>query len=229
MVTQSRFRMVSGWTLALAGSILLNLGLFALMPGLIRQTPGMPEKQAALDPIQVIRVKRPEPPPPPKKKPRPEEKPKPAKPVAKAVAQPQNVRPRIARPRLDFQLNPKLPPAPMDLAVPHVETFDMDLPALKSLYTASELDAPLRAVKKLPPLYPIRAKRRRIQGFVTVAFRVTKQGRVENIEILKSEPEGVFDKSVRDCVARWQFTPGTVEGIPVAAKAKTTIRFKLEK
>jgi protein TonB len=51
---------------------------------------------------------------------------------------------------------------------------------------------------------------------------------VADIKILAADPEKVFDKSVIDCVSRWRFQPGRVQGIPVAALAQTTIKFQLE-
>ncbi len=69
---------------------------------------------------------------------------------------------------------------------------------------------------------------RGIEGEVQVQFLVTAQGTVQDIEILAAEPEKVFEKSVIDCVSRWRFQPGRVQGIPVAALAQTTIRFQLE-
>ena len=68
----------------------------------------------------------------------------------------------------------------------------MDAPALKDLYDISELDGSLMALVKVPPIYPIRARRREIQGAVTVEFTVTQQGLVEGISILEAKPEAVL-------------------------------------
>ena len=117
----------------------------------------------------------------------------------------------------------------MDLVIPDLEHFSLDTPVMKGEYSLGELDAPLTPLVKVPPLYPIRAKRRGIEGSVTVEFIVTKQGRVEQIRIIEAIPETVFNKSVTTCLAQWKFKPGTVEGIPVNTLARTTIRFKLDK
>ena len=60
-------------------------------------------------------------------------------------------------------------------------------------------------------------------------FRSNTQGRVEQLKVIESDPDGVFDKSVINCVSQWKFKPGTVEGEPVNTMAETTIRFELEK
>jgi protein TonB len=217
-----------GWVFALVCSVLLNVSLFGLMPRLTQRVPDSPCALEEISQVQVIRIKRTAPP--PKKKP---EKPRQVKP-AKTKVHPKSrdikssLKP-ILKPQLAFQLNPKLPSAPMDLVMPGLEHFSMDFPILKAHYTMGELDSPLTPLVKIPPIYPMVATRRGIEGYVTVEFLVTKKGLVQQIRIVDSRPEHVFDKSVTNCVSQWKFKPGTIEGIPVATLAQTTIRFKLEK
>ena len=221
-------RIFWGWIIALVGSILLNVSLFGLMPGLIQGLPDKPETLNDLKQIQVIRIKRPSPPP-QRKEPKKIAPPKPLKkatPSRNTMIKPRSVN---LKPRLAFALNPKLPAAPLDLVIPDLAHFSMEAPVLKSQYTMEELDSQLIALIKLPPIYPIRATRRGIEGFVTVEFLVTDQGLVQEITIIEADPENIFDKSVIQCVSQWKFKPGTVDNIPVATLAQTTIRFKLEK
>lgn len=218
-----RFGSFRTWTIALAGSVLLNISLFGLMPGLIQRVPDRLENLDDIKQIQVIRVKKP--PSPPRKK-EPEEKPKPLKSPMKSV-NPITPRPVNLKPRLAFELNPKLPAAPLDLVMPDLAHFSMD-PSPKSRYTMGEIDSPLIALVRIPPIYPIRATRKGIEGFVTVEFLVTQKGCVEEIKIIEAAPKDIFDQSVIQCVSQWKFKPGTVEGFPVATQAKTTIRFELE-
>jgi len=51
---------------------------------------------------------------------------------------------------------------------------------------------------------------------------------VEQVSILNSDPETIFDQSVLTVLPRWRFSPGTVEGISVNTWVVTTIRFELE-
>ncbi|MBU2455203.1 MAG: energy transducer TonB, partial [Proteobacteria bacterium] len=137
-------------------------------------------------------------------------------------------RPATLNPYRAFEMNPKLPAASMDLVMPDLEKFSMDLPVLKNQYAMGELDSPLIPLVKIPPIYPVRASRRGIEGFVTVEFIVTQKGLVQEIKIIEAEPETIFNKSVIQCVSKWKFLPGTVQGMPVATQAITTIRFELE-
>ncbi|HKJ99138.1 MAG TPA: energy transducer TonB [Desulfotignum sp.] len=216
-----------GWVLAGVVAAALNLFLFAVMPEMIRAVPENLERHAPVQAIQVVRVKRPEPPPQKQKPPEPEP-PKPQKTAAPKAVQKKMPRPPVPKPSLPFVLNPKLPPVAHSLEMPPLETFSMDTPQLKDRYMAHELETGLIPLAKVAPVYPLHAARRGIEGKVRVQFLVTAEGTVQDIRILAAEPEKLFDQSVIDCVSRWRFQPGRVQGIPVAALAQTTIKFQLE-
>ncbi|ETR71435.1 MAG: hypothetical protein OMM_08134 [Candidatus Magnetoglobus multicellularis str. Araruama] len=55
----SNFYWLDRW-LALFSTLLLNFVLFALMPGLIQTIPQKPEIDQLENPIQVVRIKRPD-------------------------------------------------------------------------------------------------------------------------------------------------------------------------
>ncbi|THB74700.1 MAG: energy transducer TonB [Desulfobacteraceae bacterium] len=223
-----KIRSILGWALALIGSIALNLTLFGLMPGLIRVVPERPDDLEELNPIQVIRVKRPEPV--VKKKPKKEiKKPVPEKQTLKRSVKAPKTKPLMAKPKLSFKLNSRLPVLSTDLVMPDLFHFDMAAPTLKDIYFAAELDSPLIPLVKIPPVYPRRASRRGIEGWVTVTFKVTRKGLVEDVRVIETDPEDIFNTAVINCVSKWKFKPGTVEGVAVAAIAQTTVRFNLEK
>jgi len=218
-----------GWTLAILFSALLNITLFGLMPGLIHMIPQNQDNLEDIKAIQVIRVKHRETPPRKKELKKPEPKQEPRRVKTTTPTRVVKQKPMQLKPRLPFQLNPKLPATPTSLTMPPMEHFSMTAPTLKGIYEMGELDNPLTPLAKIPPLYPMRAMRRGIEGWVKVRFRVNTQGRVEQPSILASDPEKVFDQSVINCISQWKFKPGTVEGIPVDTLAETTIRFELEK
>ena len=216
-----------GWGMAIIFSAILNVFLFGIMPGMIQQVPQRPDDLENIRAIQVIRIKRPESPVRKKqhqKLVQQKQKPKQIKDNVKVYKQ----KPRIQKPRLEFELNSKLPTAVDSLEMPPPEHFSLTAPSLKGLYFASELDSPLTPLAKIPPIYPLRASRRGIEGWVKVNFVVNTSGFVENLEIVGSKPAKIFDKSVINCVAQWKFKPGTVEGIPVSTQAETVIKFQLE-
>lgn len=57
----------------------------------------------------------------------------------------------------------------------------------------------------VPPRYPRFALTRNRTGFVDVGFRVLPDGSVEDVRVLRSEPEGLFDSSAVNAVGRWEF------------------------
>ncbi len=80
----------------------------------------------------------------------------------------------------------------------------------------------------MPPVYPLRARERRVEGWVRVKLLVDRNGHVEQADIVEAQPAGYFEKSVLDCVRRWKLTPPTVGGEAVKAWMVTKIRFRLE-
>ena len=216
-----------GWCLAITLSAFLNIALFGLMPGLIQLVPKDQTDLEDLKTIQVIRVKHQETPPRKKElqKPKPKEKPREMK---TAITNIVRQKPMRLKPRLPFELNPRLPAAPGGLIMPPMETFSLDGPTLKGLYEMGELDSPLTPIANIPPIYPMRAMRRGIEGWVRVRFLVNNQGQVQQPRVMEAKPENIFEKSVINCVLKWKFKPGTVEGVPVNTMVETTIRFALE-
>lgn len=212
------------WLWATLGAVGLNLALFSGMPHLLRPLKNRPAFDELVSQINVIRLKRPETPvkrkpiqkppkPPPKKQPRP-----------KALLKQPHIATRLSLP---FAVNPRLPAGPADLRLPPMAPAQFDTSGLDNIFGMGDLDSPLMVLSRIPPIYPLHAKRQGTEGWVRVRFIVTKKGQVDNITVIESKPPGVFDSNVINCVAGWRFRPPTVEGIPVKTAAETTIRFKL--
>lgn len=62
-------------------------------------------------------------------------------------------------------------------------------------------------ISLVSPRYPNRAQTRGIEGFVDVKFDINKMGATENIQVVASSPEGVFEKSAMNAVKKWRFKP----------------------
>ncbi len=222
----SFFRMFShrkwaAWGMAAAGAAALNLALFALVPYLLRADPEKPAYDNLVSGVNVIRMQEPEPEESePLEEPEKEEK----KPEPKETAA--TPRPVETEMQLPFEINPRLPSGPQSLELPPMMTSGIS--GAQDTFSAGDLDQPLTALSRMPPVYPMSAKRRNIEGWVNVRFVVNEEGIVENIDILDEKPPGIFDRAVIDCVSGWRFNPGTVGGVPVRTVAETTIRFELD-
>jgi protein TonB len=216
-----RRRNRSAWLWAALTALGINVVLFMLMPHLLHSSPAEPLFDTLLPQIQIVRLKRPDSPV-KRKTPRPPEPRKQHRPP-----QPKMNQPLLRQPKWPFEINTRLPAAPNALALPPVDT---QLPGLglNDLFAVGDLDQPLAPMTRMPPVYPLGAKRRGIEGSVTVRFVVNEQGTVEQITVVESQPPGTFDDSVMRCVRGWRFQPGTVEGQPVRVWAETTIHFELD-
>ena len=100
--------------------------------------------------------------------------------------------------------------------------------ALKRFYELGELDHPPRPLVKMPPVYPYKAKRLEIEGYVKIKFLVDEEGTVSRVSVLEASPKGVFEDSVLQTLPSWKFSPGRVVGEPVSSWVVTTIRFELK-
>lgn len=81
-------------------------------------------------------------------------------------------------------------------------------------------------ISKVAPDYPPQARSRKLEGFVELEFRVTANGSTEDIRVVRSEPEGLFDRSAVRALMRWKFKPAERNGVPEAATTRTTMNFR---
>ena len=68
-----------------------------------------------------------------------------------------------------------------------------------------EFIKPIKLVKSFAPKYPSRAERRKLEGWVHLAFRVNGQGRTSDIEVIEAQPAEIFDSSAIKAVARFRY------------------------
>lgn len=87
----------------------------------------------------------------------------------------------------------------------------------------------LTPLVRFPPEYPMRARSRRIEGYVVVQFTVTETGAVAEPEVVQADPPGVFDRAAVRAVLRWKYQPQMVGGKPASVVTYTKINFKLQK
>lgn len=133
------------------------------------------------------------------------------------------------RPRLDLQSEPQT-------LTPQLNAFTkLDVPLAfgdgpylgPSL--ASQTDGGFVSLSRQPPQYPYKAARRGIEGWVRVVFEVTETGSVDNVEVIESDPPGVFDNAAVQAVYRWRFKPRVVNGKAISGKASQVVEFRLNK
>lgn len=63
--------------------------------------------------------------------------------------------------------------------------------------------------------YPITAAKQDIEGFVQLTFDINAEGTPVNIEVIKSEPEGIFDEAAICSLSKWTYAPKIENGVAV--------------
>lgn len=217
---------------ALLAALLLTLASFWMMMRMV-SAPAV-ERSATAPPVAVSFLRRPPPPEVEPVEPRAVDRP-PAQPPQPMAAIPQAASSTPAAP----PMLPRL--AVSQLALPSLEKgFDFKgkpllgsmLPApapapAPALAPAEPVPVqPLMVLRRVPPLYPRRALRRKQQGWVEVALTVAADGSVTAARVLRSEPTRVFDQAALKAVRRWRFQPRD-GAAPVSATQK--IDFRLER
>lgn len=102
-------------------------------------------------------------------------------------------------------------------------SIDIDIDVGSGISLARELTPLVR----FPPEYPMAALANRIEGFVILRFTVTESGSVADPEVIRSQPQGIFDRSAIRAVLRWKYQPQLANGKPVSVVSYTRITFKM--
>src|SRR5690606_8092719 len=86
----------------------------------------------------------------------------------------------------------------------------------------------LKRTKTVPPEYPEAARKKKIEGWVEVAFTVTLNGTVDDVQVRNASPADVFDEAAVRAVKLWRFEPVVRNGQKVPQRAMTRLRFEAD-
>ena len=82
---------------------------------------------------------------------------------------------------------------------------------------------------RINPDYPMRARQRGIEGWVTVEFTISKAGTVKDAVVVASHPGRVFDRSALQAIRKWKYNPKIQNGAAVERPGvKVTLEFAME-
>jgi TonB family protein len=79
--------------------------------------------------------------------------------------------------------------------------------------------------KKVPPIYPQTAKDAHIQGVVVLRVIVSKEGDVENIELVSGHPD--LAPAAIEAVKQWKYKPYLLNQQPVEVETQVQVNFTL--
>jgi TonB family protein len=98
---------------------------------------------------------------------------------------------------------------------------------------ASRAPSPLRPSGPLPgmaisapqPVYPSTAKAANVQGVVVLHVTISKEGRVEHLQIVGGPP--MLQSAAADAVKQWRYMPYLVKGEPAEVETTINVNFSL--
>lgn len=202
-------------------ALLVSFLLFWLMQFMIMQHRGFKETQDT-QMVDFVRLKR-------DTQIQTRERKIPEKPV------PQKQPPQLQMQKLDQQITP--------LKTPEMNIPNLDLPVYTNRFDVAVMqgvsDKPNTAdatistnlipLVKIKPRYPMRAKRRKIEGWVRIGFIITTDGSVRDAKVLEAQPSSVFNSSALRAIKKWKFKPKIVAGKAVEQRVDQVLNFKLSK
>lgn len=96
-----------------------------------------------------------------------------------------------------------------------------------AVMTADLVDVPPRPISTGAFKYPPSAKRDGVKGYVVLSVLVEIDGSVNQVQVLESNPTGIFDAAALQGIRAWHFEPAQYKGDIVKVWAKQKIRFDL--
>src|SRR6516225_8769241 len=80
-------------------------------------------------------------------------------------------------------------------------------------------------IKKVQPNYPPLARQARIQGQVVLQAQISKQGTIENLQLISGHP--MLAPAAIEAVKQWRYKPYILNGEPVEVETQVTVIFSL--
>jgi protein TonB len=80
-------------------------------------------------------------------------------------------------------------------------------------------------IKKVTPVYPQLAKQARIQGSVVLQAEISKEGTIQNLQLISGHP--MLAPAAIEAVKQWRYKPYLLNGEPVAVETQVVVNFSL--
>lgn len=94
------------------------------------------------------------------------------------------------------------------------------------IYEANEVDEEARVLREINPIYPDRAKKLGVSGYVKIFLVIDSNGDVVQTEVTSVDPPGYgFETEALKAVRQWKFEPAKLGKFPVSQKATKEFRF----
>ncbi len=80
-------------------------------------------------------------------------------------------------------------------------------------------------IRKVTPNYPQLAKQARIQGQVVLQAEISKDGTIQNLQLISGHP--MLAPAAIEAVKQWRYKPYLLNGEPVAVETQVVVNFSL--
>jgi len=80
-------------------------------------------------------------------------------------------------------------------------------------------------IRRVQPVYPPLARQARIQGQVLLRAQISKDGSIENLQLISGHP--MLVQSALDAVKQWKYKPYLLNGEPVEVDTEVQVNFTL--
>jgi protein TonB len=80
-------------------------------------------------------------------------------------------------------------------------------------------------IRKVTPNYPPLARQARIQGTVVLQAEISKEGTIQNLQLISGHP--MLAPSAIEAVKQWRYKPYLLNGEPVAVETQVVVNFSL--
>jgi len=80
-------------------------------------------------------------------------------------------------------------------------------------------------ILRIQPNYPSIAKQARIQGEVLLRAMISRDGTIENLQVLSGHP--MLAHAAVEAVRQWRYRPYVLNGEPVEVETEVTVKFVL--
>jgi periplasmic protein TonB len=80
-------------------------------------------------------------------------------------------------------------------------------------------------IRKVTPVYPPLARQARIQGQVVLQAEISKEGTIQNLQLISGHP--MLAPAAIEAVKQWRYKPYLLNGEPVAVETQVIVNFSL--
>ncbi len=125
--------------------------------------------------------------------------------------------PRVAKAPTEIHANPRIVQTPVKSVPPQENRAPV----------TDGAPQPGNLIMKVNPVYPENLKESGIQGTVRFAATISKDGRIQDLQLLSGNPALV--QPATEAVKQWQYRPITLDGQPVDGVTQIDVEFALNR